>query len=248
MRRFRRHSCTHIDRIRVLIAPCRRAGKHRIADKSKAVELAFHDLSVPGKLRAPGRAEQALRCCAQTAHPAEGSAGCTRGRRFHRDAQCRSHFRRHRSQPHCRILEEGFPENCGPQRCRCIQGDEIAWAVRKGRPRLKAFLNHVAVASTSGHLTDARQAIFTRYLKNLSYVKSAAAGQERKKFLALMESSANMTTCGSRSRTSTRRCLPSPPITLVPTAWRGFVTSAAARLSVYSSAGIACSLVSSPLR
>src|SRR5215469_10398721 len=59
-------------------------------------------------------------------------------------------------------------------------GGEIAWAVRKGTPQLKAELNdfvaHNKVGTESGNL------ILQRYLKNVKYVKDAASDTERKKF------------------------------------------------------------------
>ncbi|HTT42264.1 MAG TPA: lytic transglycosylase F [Steroidobacteraceae bacterium] len=66
-------------------------------------------------------------------------------------------------------------------------GGEIAWAIRKGSPQLKAFLDGIAVASTSGHLADEREIILARYLKRLTYVRSATADAARKRFLALLE-------------------------------------------------------------
>ena len=64
-------------------------------------------------------------------------------------------------------------------------GGEIAWAVRKDSPRLKAFLDGVAAAS--GSLAKERERILARYFKNLTYVKNAGADAERKKFLALVK-------------------------------------------------------------
>jgi membrane-bound lytic murein transglycosylase MltF len=64
---------------------------------------------------------------------------------------------------------------------------EIAWAIRKGSPQLKKFLDGVAAAVTSGHLEDERQWILTRYLKHLTHVKNAAADAQRKKFLSLVD-------------------------------------------------------------
>ena len=66
-------------------------------------------------------------------------------------------------------------------------GGDIAWAVRKASPELKAFLDGVATAATSGNLAKERERIFTRYLKTLVYVKNAASAEERRKFLALID-------------------------------------------------------------
>jgi len=66
-------------------------------------------------------------------------------------------------------------------------GGEVAWAIRKDSPQLKAFLDRVAGAATSGNLAKERERILARYLKNAAYVKNAAATEERKKFLALIQ-------------------------------------------------------------
>jgi len=64
-------------------------------------------------------------------------------------------------------------------------GGEIAWAIRKGTPQLKAAVDDFAtrhrVGSSSGNQ------ILTRYLKSIKYVKNAAAEKERKKFMALAQ-------------------------------------------------------------
>ena len=63
----------------------------------------------------------------------------------------------------------------------------IAWATRKGSPQLKAFLNSVITAATSGPLEKQREQILARYLKRLTYVKNAAADAERRKFVSLVD-------------------------------------------------------------
>ena len=64
-------------------------------------------------------------------------------------------------------------------------GGNIAWAIRKGSPQLKAalddFVARNAKGSTSGNV------ILAKYLKNAKYVKNAAAEAERKKFLAVVQ-------------------------------------------------------------
>ena len=64
---------------------------------------------------------------------------------------------------------------------------EVAWALRKESPQLKAFLDRMATAITTGHLADERAWILTRYFKHLTHVKNAASDAERKKFLSLVE-------------------------------------------------------------
>jgi membrane-bound lytic murein transglycosylase MltF len=66
-------------------------------------------------------------------------------------------------------------------------GGQVAWAIRKNSPQLKAFLDRQAAAITSGHLEDERQVILARYLKSLKHVKNADADAERRKFLALVD-------------------------------------------------------------
>jgi len=64
-------------------------------------------------------------------------------------------------------------------------GGEIAWAVRKGSPQLKASLDDFATRHKVG--TSTGNQILTRYLKNVKYVKDAASEKERKKFVALIK-------------------------------------------------------------
>jgi len=64
-------------------------------------------------------------------------------------------------------------------------GGEIAWAIRKGSPQLKAMLDDSATRHKAG--TSTGNQLLTRYLKNVKYVKNAASEKERKKFLALVQ-------------------------------------------------------------
>ena len=64
-------------------------------------------------------------------------------------------------------------------------GGEIAWAIRKGSPQLKAALDDFATRHKVG--TSTGNQLLTRYLKNVKYVKNAASEEERKKFLALIQ-------------------------------------------------------------
>jgi membrane-bound lytic murein transglycosylase MltF len=63
-------------------------------------------------------------------------------------------------------------------------GGEIAWAIRKGTPQLKAQLDGFAKRHKVG--TSTGNQLMTRYLKNVKYVKNAASAAERKKFLDLV--------------------------------------------------------------
>lgn len=64
-------------------------------------------------------------------------------------------------------------------------GGEIAWAIRKDSPQLKAMLDDFATRHRVG--TSTGNQLLTRYLKNVKYVKNAASEEERKKFLALIQ-------------------------------------------------------------
>jgi len=64
-------------------------------------------------------------------------------------------------------------------------GGDIAWAIRKGSPQLKAAVDDFMGRHAKG--TTAGNKILIRYLKNAKYVKDAASESERKKFLALVQ-------------------------------------------------------------
>jgi membrane-bound lytic murein transglycosylase MltF len=64
-------------------------------------------------------------------------------------------------------------------------GGDIAWAIRKGSPQLKAVLDDFVARHAKG--TTAGNTILIRYFKNAKYVKDAASESERKKFLALVQ-------------------------------------------------------------
>jgi membrane-bound lytic murein transglycosylase MltF len=64
-------------------------------------------------------------------------------------------------------------------------GGDIAWAIRKESPRLKAAVDGFGARHAAG--TTAGNTILARYLKSAKYVKDAASESERKKFLALSQ-------------------------------------------------------------
>ena len=64
-------------------------------------------------------------------------------------------------------------------------GGNIAWAIRKGNPQLKAALDDFL--ARHGKQTTTGNMILTRYLKSAKYVKDAASEAERKKFVALIK-------------------------------------------------------------
>jgi membrane-bound lytic murein transglycosylase MltF len=64
-------------------------------------------------------------------------------------------------------------------------GREIAWAIRKGSPQLKNFVNDFIARHGKG--TAAGNQILARYFKSAKYVKDAASEPERKKFMTLIQ-------------------------------------------------------------
>jgi membrane-bound lytic murein transglycosylase MltF len=64
------------------------------------------------------------------------------------------------------------------------KGGEIAWAIRKDSPGLKAALDRF-LATNGANSLNARM-IFRRYLLNTQFVKGAAAEESRKRFTALV--------------------------------------------------------------
>ena len=64
-------------------------------------------------------------------------------------------------------------------------GANIAWAIRKGSPQLKANLDDFATRHGKG--TTLGNTILLRYLKSAQYVKDAGSEAERKKFLSLIQ-------------------------------------------------------------
>jgi membrane-bound lytic murein transglycosylase MltF len=66
-----------------------------------------------------------------------------------------------------------------------LTGGNIAWAIRKGSPQLKAAADDFVARHRKG--TAVGNQILARYLKNAKYVKDAASESERKKFLALIK-------------------------------------------------------------
>lgn len=66
----------------------------------------------------------------------------------------------------------------------------IGWAVRNNSPQLLALLNEFINKNRQG--SKLGNTILLRYLKDARYVKNAAAQKERRKFLTMVRSSANM--------------------------------------------------------
>jgi membrane-bound lytic murein transglycosylase MltF len=64
-------------------------------------------------------------------------------------------------------------------------GGNLAWAIRKGSPQLKAAVDDFVARHAKG--TSIGNQILARYFKNAKYVKDAASEAERRKFLALIQ-------------------------------------------------------------
>jgi membrane-bound lytic murein transglycosylase MltF len=64
-------------------------------------------------------------------------------------------------------------------------GGDIAWALRKGSPQLKAAVDEFVTRHRAGTATGNQ--LLTRYLKSVKYVKNAASEAERQKFLTLIQ-------------------------------------------------------------
>ena len=62
-----------------------------------------------------------------------------------------------------------------------LTGGNIAWAIRKGSPQLKAATDDFMARHAKG--TSIGNQVLARYFKNVKYVKNAASEAERKKFL-----------------------------------------------------------------
>jgi membrane-bound lytic murein transglycosylase MltF len=64
-------------------------------------------------------------------------------------------------------------------------GGDIAWAIRKGSPQLRAAVDDFLTRNAQG--TAVGNTILKRYLQSAKYVKDAASEAERKKFLAVID-------------------------------------------------------------
>jgi membrane-bound lytic murein transglycosylase MltF len=78
-----------------------------------------------------------------------------------------------------------FPEITVHDGIAVRAGGNIAWAIRKGSPLLKAAVDDFLARHTKG--TKVGNEVLARYFKSAKYVKDAASESERKKFLALVQ-------------------------------------------------------------
>jgi membrane-bound lytic murein transglycosylase MltF len=78
-----------------------------------------------------------------------------------------------------------FPKITVHQGAPLLTGGNIACAIRKGSPQLKALTDDFVARHAKG--SSIGNQILARYLKNAKYVKDAASEAERKKFLTLVQ-------------------------------------------------------------
>jgi membrane-bound lytic murein transglycosylase MltF len=84
-----------------------------------------------------------------------------------------------------KFWKQVFPNIKGHEGVALLTGGDIAWAIRKDSPQLKAAVDDFAVRHAKG--TAIGNQVLARYFKNAKYVKDAASEAERKKFLALVQ-------------------------------------------------------------
>ena len=78
-----------------------------------------------------------------------------------------------------------FPKITVHDKVAVRTGGDIAWAIRKGSPQLKAAVDDFLARNAQG--TAVGNTILKRYLTSAKYVKDAASETERKKFFALID-------------------------------------------------------------
>jgi len=78
-----------------------------------------------------------------------------------------------------------FPNIRANEKVTLLTGGNIAWAIRKGSPQLKAVTDDFMARHAKG--TSLGNQVLARYFKNAKYVKDAASEAERKKFLDLIQ-------------------------------------------------------------
>lgn len=83
------------------------------------------------------------------------------------------------------LWKQVFPKVTVHEGIAVRTGGEIAWAIRKGSPQLKAAVDDFVTRHRKGTATG--NMILTRYLKSAKYIKDAASESERKKFLDLIQ-------------------------------------------------------------
>ncbi|SAL03167.1 extracellular solute-binding protein [Caballeronia calidae] len=83
------------------------------------------------------------------------------------------------------LWKQVFPKLTVHDEIAIRKGGQIAWAIRKGSPKLKTAVDDFVVRHRQG--TAAGNMILVRYLKNGKHIKNSASESERKKFLDLVQ-------------------------------------------------------------
>jgi membrane-bound lytic murein transglycosylase MltF len=78
-----------------------------------------------------------------------------------------------------------FPDITVHEEMALLTGGNMAWAIRKDSPQLKAAANDFVARHAKG--TKIGDKVMARYWKSAKYVKDAGSEAERKKFLALVQ-------------------------------------------------------------
>ncbi len=78
-----------------------------------------------------------------------------------------------------------FPNIKAHEGVALLTGGNIAWAIRKGSPQLKAAADDFVARHAKG--TSIGNQVLARYFKSAKYVKDAGSEAERQKFLALTQ-------------------------------------------------------------
>jgi membrane-bound lytic murein transglycosylase MltF len=86
--------------------------------------------------------------------------------------------------PLAKFWKQVFPAITVYENVAVRKAGDIAWAIRKGSPQLKAAVDDFITRNGKG--TAIGNMILTRYLKDAKYVKNAASAEDRKKFEALV--------------------------------------------------------------
>ena len=86
--------------------------------------------------------------------------------------------------PIAKFWKQVFPKIVVNEQAKVRTGGEIAWAIRKDSPQLKAAVD--GFIKRNGQGTTIGNTILARYLTSAKYVKNAASEAERKKFTTLI--------------------------------------------------------------
>ncbi len=78
-----------------------------------------------------------------------------------------------------------FPNIKGHEGVALLTGGNLAWAIRKGSPQLKAAADDFVARHAKG--TAIGNQVLARYFKSAKYVKDAGSEAERQKFLVLVQ-------------------------------------------------------------